>query len=425
MISIENLYEYFLEVHQKISTDTRNIQPKSMFFALKGKNFDGNTFAQEALQKGASYVVIDNPAYLTDERCLLVNDVLTSLQELANFHRKYFQIPVIAITGSNGKTTTKELITKVLQTQFLTHATAGNYNNHIGLPLTLLSTPLNAQMIVLEMGDNKLGDIALLCKIAQPTHGIITNIGKDHIEGFGSWEANIRAKSELFDFLLQNQGVPFINTDDEVLANMAKRFQNAILYADNHEHARFIETSPFIVYESNQIRVQTQLIGKYNFANILTAIVIGKYFGIQETSIHRAIASYVPTNNRSQLLEKNTNQIVADAYNANPSSMEAALENFADWKTNKHKVIILGDMLELGDIAEEEHLHIVQKLSVMDASLKICIGEHFMRQQTDGILFFKEKQEAIEWLKNNPIQNALILLKGSRGMKLETLIDVF
>jgi len=425
MITIPYLYDLYLQCSGKISTDTRQIGNGSLFFALKGRHFDGNTFVGEALAKGASYAVIDNPHYKTSEKCILVENALAALQNLAHFHRKQLQIPVIAITGSNGKTTTKELLALVLQTQYKTHATQGNFNNHIGVPLTLLAMPTDTQILIVEMGDNQIGDIDQLCQIAAPTHGVITNIGKDHIEGFGSWEGNIRAKSELFQYLRQTNGTPFINTDDSVLMSMSKRFPQAILYANNHQYASLIEASPFIVYQTSAKQtIKTQLLGLYNFANILTALVIGKYFGISDENAHRGIASYRPANNRSEMIEKGSNQIIADAYNANPSSVEAALANFHQWKTDKQKIIILGDMLELGSISHEEHKQIVNQLYNTDASIKICIGEAFYEHKRSGILFFKEKDKANEWLLENSPQHAIILLKGSRGMKLETLIDL-
>ena len=293
---IADLYTIFQNC-TGVSTDSRNIKGGELFIALKGPSFNGNKFAEQALEAGANFAIIDEVDYLLDEHMMLVQDGLQTLQDLAHYHRMQFDIPVIAVTGSNGKTTTKELLYQVLSKRYTTWATAGNFNNHIGVPLTLLAMPADIEMAIIEMGDNKLGDVTELCEIAHPTHGFITNIGKDHIEGFGSFEGNIRAKSELFHYLIQHQGVAFVNSNDAILKNMAKRFNNPIFYGNEGDfsNATFIKTNPYILYQTTDDQViPTQLFGKYNFENIQTAICIGRFFEVEESQIHTAIQTYAP-----------------------------------------------------------------------------------------------------------------------------------
>jgi UDP-N-acetylmuramoyl-tripeptide--D-alanyl-D-alanine ligase len=422
---ISELYDKFLEC-KSVSTDTRRVAGGELFFALKGPNFNANKFAKQAIEKGAKYAVIDDVNYAESEQYILVEDTLTALQQLANHHRKQFDIPIIGITGSNGKTTTKELMKTVLEQKYETHATAGNFNNHIGLPLTLLSMPKSTQIAILEMGDNKIGDITELCVIAEPTHGIITNIGKDHLEGFGSFEANIRAKSELFNYLLQNNGLPLINSLDPILKNMSKRFPSPVFYGADGDYSdmKYVIANPFISYINSEEKVvATKLIGRYNFENIQTAVCVGKVFEVNPKEMHKAIAEYEPSNNRSQLVMKGSNTIILDAYNANPSSVEKALESLQETETELQKVAVLGDMLELGTTSESEHKAIVeltQKLGL--ANVYFCGSEFYKHNSSNG-KFFPTKQDFIKHIDSAPIGNSLILLKGSRGIALETLLE--
>ena len=426
MISIDHLYKKFLE-SSGVSTDTRKIEQYSMFFALKGENFDANNFAAAALKDGAKYVVVDNPEVVDGDAYLLVNDVLSALQELATYHRKELGIPIIGLTGSNGKTTTKELIREVLSTKFNVSATTGNFNNHIGVPLTLLSMTRDTELGVVEMGANHIGEIAALCEIAQPTHGLITNIGKAHLEGFGSYEGVIRAKSELYHYLIQHDGVVFINSDDPVLTNMSKRMKDPVFYnnAGDFYQCELISANPYVVYRNEGgEKVETKLIGTYNFKNIAAALCLGKYFKVDEELANSAIANYIPENNRSQILNTATNQIILDAYNANPISMKAALDTIVGMD-HGNKVVILGDMFELGDDSDLEHESIVKMVSEMELAKAIFCGKASTKasENNASISKFETKAELSEYLQNNPIKDALILIKASRGMGLETLIE--
>lgn len=426
MISTDQLYKKFLE-SSGVSTDTRKIENNSIFFALKGENFDANNFASDALKDGAKYAVVDDPVVVDGDAYLLVNDVLTALQELASYHRKELGIPIIGLTGSNGKTTTKELIREVLATKFNVSATTGNFNNHIGVPLTLLGMTKNTELGVVEMGANHIGEIAALCEIAQPTHGLITNIGKAHLEGFGSYEGVVRAKSELYHYLIQYEGVVFINSDDPVLTNMSKRTKDPVFYnnAGDFYQCELISANPYVVYTNEGgAKVETKLIGAYNFKNIATALCLGKYFKVDEDLANKAIANYIPENNRSQILNTETNQIILDAYNANPISMKAALDNIAAMD-HGNKVVILGDMFELGDDTDLEHENIVKQISGMELSNAILCGKASAKasKNKSSINKFETKAELSGYLKHNPIKDALILIKASRGMGLETLAE--
>lgn len=414
--------------HPRVSTDTRTIRPDSLFFALRGPHFDANVFAADALAKGAAYAVIDDPQYAQDPRCLLVEDALKALQDLARAYRQTFQVPVLGITGSNGKTTTKELVAAVLSRRYRTFATQGNLNNHIGVPLTLLSVQPDAEMIVVELGDNKIGDIAELCQICLPTHGLITNVGKDHLEGFGSMEGNIQAKSELFDFLVRQGGQPFICSRNQVVAPMAARFDKPVLYG-GREDAHFtdlLDANPFIRYvdETGEV-ITTRLLGIYNFPNILAAIAIGAHFGVPLAQIHEAIAAYTPSNNRSQVEVRGTNTIIFDAYNANPSSVEAALESFDMMETARQKVVILGDMLELGADSHTEHQAIVDMVMRMHFDRRYFCGERFAACQNPYAQFFQTREALMAHLAAEPVKQSYILLKASRGMQLEKVAAVF
>lgn len=435
MVQANELYQYFLQC-DGISTDTRKIKANSLFFALKGGIYNGNQFAQEALNKGARYAVIDDAYFKNSERCLLVENVQKTLQDLANAHRKQCQIPFLAITGTNGKTTTKELINVVLSTKFGTKATHGNINNHIGVPLTLLEVNANTAMAVIEMGANRVGDIQELCLIAEPNFGLITNIGLAHLESFGSFEGVLRAKSELYDYLLKKGSTAFINSQNPILQNMGKRFERSenatVIYygtGDSFYYAEILSASPYITYktETGEI-VKTKLFGAYNFDNILVALCVGKYFGVDMASAHRAVADYSPTNNRSQVIEKEYNTIILDAYNANPSSMKAALENFEQMSA-ENKIVILGDMFELGDFSPKKHREVIDLVQNMNLAQAFFCGKAFYSsknayQPNQLFHFFETKEILKQYLQHNTLKNNCLLIKGSRGIGLESLIEV-
>lgn len=430
MIEIEKLYIKYSE-NRKISTDTRQIAPGSIFFALKGEKFNANEFAAEALNKGASYAVIDEEKFKKDERFGVVPNVLEALQQLARHHRDQLKIPVLALTGSNGKTTSKELVHAVLSKKFRTHATKGNLNNHIGVPLTLLSIDSSAEIAVVEMGANHLGEISLLCSIANPTHGFITNIGKAHIGTFGGFENIVRGKSELFQHLIEQKGKVFINSQNPILANMAKRFVNAgndpIFYPANGDfyHAELVSADPMVqVKADNGEFVQTNLIGGYNFENIAAALCIGKFFGVDAKLANQAVAEYVPGNMRSQVVKKNSNTIILDAYNANPSSMEAAIQNLALMQAPK-KVLILGDMFELEGEADKEHQLIGKLIKEQGFENVYLCGSLFKAalREIPMAKYFAKKDELVTELKQYPVMDSTILVKASRGIGLETVLD--
>jgi UDP-N-acetylmuramoyl-tripeptide--D-alanyl-D-alanine ligase len=425
-MEIEKLYALYRQ-SGKVSTDTRKIAAGSIFFALKGDKFNANTFAQQALDNGAAYAVLDEKEYAVNDRCIVVDDVLATLQKLARHHRDQLTIPVIGLTGSNGKTTSKELLNAVLSKKFKTYATIGNLNNHIGVPLTLLSIDSSIEMAVVEMGANHLGEIALLCSIANPTHGFITNIGRAHIGMFGGFENIVRAKSELYQHLLTNNGTVFINSQNEILANMAKRFKAPLFYPAKGDYyqASLVGADPFVkIKAENGDDVQTHLIGAYNFENIAAALCIGKYFEVPAALANQAVADYLPGNMRSQMIQKETNTVILDAYNANPSSMQVALENLAAMKA-PHKMVILGDMFELGEEAEKEHRLIGQlakKLGFDKVYLCGTLMKAAKEEFPDAILF-ENKALLMEALKKDPPRNATILVKASRGIGLETIVE--
>ena len=425
-MDIEKLYNYYLE-SRKVSTDTRKILPGSIFFALKGDRFNANEFAAQALEKGASYAVIDEERYSVSDKCIVVTDVLATLQSLAAYHRQQLQIPIIGLTGSNGKTTSKELVNAVLSRKYKTYATLGNLNNHIGVPLTLLAIDDSIEIAVVEMGANHLGEIALLCGIADPTHGFITNIGKAHIGTFGGFENIIRAKSELYQHLITKGGVVFINSGSEILSNMAKRFKDPVFYPskDDFYHCELVDADPFVkVKAENGEVIQTNLIGTYNFENIAAALCIGKYFEVDAALSNLAIGEYQPSNMRSQLMKKDGNTIILDAYNANPSSMKVAIENVAAIKGNR-KTLILGDMFELEEEAEAEHREIGKLLRNYHFENVILCGRlmRFAKEEFSQALLFETKEELIAGLKKNPIKDSIILVKASRGIGLETVVE--
>jgi UDP-N-acetylmuramoyl-tripeptide--D-alanyl-D-alanine ligase len=440
-MTTKDIYQLFIQ-HPVISTDTRRIAAGSLFFALKGDKFDANTFAEQAIAAGAAYAIIDNPAYQLGDKYILVDDVLTALQYLARYHRKQLTIPVIGLTGTNGKTTTKELINAVLSQKFKTLATQGNLNNHIGVPLTILSINRTHEIAVIEMGANHQKEIALLSSIAQPSHGLITNIGKAHLEGFGGVEGIKKGKGELYDFLKADDGVAFVNGDDPVLMDMqkARPLSKVVLYGtankENSVDGKLTENSPLLALEwTNKLSgksypVKTQLTGAYNLDNILAAICIGVYFELETDEINAGITGYQPQNNRSQIKQTETNTLICDYYNANPSSMQVAIENIGKLQADR-KVLILGDMFELGDESPAEHAAIIKKALDTDVDERIFIGKDFASQesgiksQESGVKFYNTAEEAIEGLKEHPIKNSTILIKGSRGMALERLVNLF
>lgn len=425
----KELYSYFLQC-SGIATDTRKIVPDSLFFALKGDNFDANTFAAEALSKGAKYVVIDNPAYKTGDNMLLVNDSLIALQELARHHRRELGLPVIALTGSNGKTTTKELINAVLSQKYTTVATIGNLNNHIGVPLTLLSFNHDTEIGIVEMGANHQKEIAFLCSIAEPNFGYITNFGKAHLEGFGGYEGVIKGKSELYDYLKENIKTAFVNLDDSIQREKTQDMSHYTFAVDNYNCDVRIETvlaNPMVAIKYNGLDIKSHLIGIYNATNISAAITIGHHFKVSDAKIKDAIEGYIPTNNRSQLLDKNSNKIILDAYNANPSSMQAAITNFLQLDTEgSYKIAVLGDMFELGAESHEEHAKLVHSLLSEEGIEVYFVGKDFYANKSDvSHLHFYESYENF---KNSfalvKPENKTILIKGSRGMALERTLDL-
>ena len=427
MTTIATLHSLFLNC-SSVSTDTRKIEKDSLFVALKGENFDANTFAKEALEKGAKYVIIDNPNYKIDERTLLVEDSLIALQELAKFHRNYLGLPIIALTGSNGKTTTKELIHAVLSKKYNTLATIGNLNNHIGVPLTLLRFTKETEIGIVEMGANHQKEIEFLCKIAQPDYGYITNFGKAHLEGFGGVEGVIKGKSEMYDYLRNNQKIAFINLDDAIQKEKAtgiKQFSFGLNELNVDVKIDKVEANPMVKISFNDLTINSHLIGIYNANNINAAITIGNYFKVSDEQIKEAIENYIPENNRSQLIQKNGNEIILDAYNANPSSMSAAITNFIQLEHN-HKIAVLGDMFELGEESLSEHKKIVALLISETNITTYFIGKDFYANQVQNshIKFFENFENFATFFKANQPKESLILIKGSRGMALEKTLEL-
>ncbi len=428
-MSIEEIYKLF-EINPFVSTDTRDIKEGCLFFALKGDNFNGNKFAAQALDQGASYAIIDEAAYQINDRCIVVNDVLETLQKLASFHRQQLGLTIVAITGTNGKTTTKELLTAVLSKKFTVVATKGNLNNHIGVPLTLLSMNKSTQLGIVEMGANHPGEIEALCEIAKPNFGIITNVGKAHLEGFGSFEGVKKTKAELYRYIDQHGGSIFLNTTNTHLIEMAHG-SNTVGYRTKKEgsgiEAEEISCSPMLIFKvkfpKGWLYIKTNLVGSYNLENALAAVCIGQHFDVDPQDICSALEAYTPANNRSQYSKTSSNEILMDAYNANPTSMNAALESFESYDSTL-KAVILGDMFELGDVAHEEHQKIADKLSSMKLSLILLAGKEFSKCKLgNNIQVFEDGSALKIFLEDLNPKGYLILIKGSRGMKLEQVID--
>ncbi|MGB5420457.1 UDP-N-acetylmuramoyl-tripeptide--D-alanyl-D-alanine ligase [Algibacter sp.] len=425
-MKIADLHTLFLECNS-VCTDTRKIKLGDMFFALKGDNFNGNSYAEKALESGAKFAIVDEEKFNTSNKTLLVNNVLNTLQKLSTYHRTYLNIPIIALTGSNGKTTTKELINAVLSKKYKTTATVGNLNNHIGVPLTLLSMTTVTEIGIVEMGANHQKEIELLCHIAQPDYGYITNFGKAHLEGFGSVKGVIKGKSEMYDYLISKNKHIFINTNDPIQVEKTKN-ANIFTFGNKAGHVdvllTFTEAQPFVKCLYNNIDIQSQLIGDYNYNNIAAAITMGNYFKVNDLDIKNGIENYIPSNNRSQIIEKNSNKIILDAYNANPTSMQAALLNFE--KQKGPKMAILGDMFELGDEAETEHQNIANLALSLDIDDVILIGENFYQTKitAEKSIQYKTFEDFKDEFDISQIENTTFLIKGSRGMALERFIDL-
>lgn len=423
---IEELYQLFLQ-HPSVQTDTRKLKEADLFFALKGDNFNGNKFALPALEKGASYAIVDEMVTGADDRIIVVEDVLGTLQQLAKYHRQQFNIPFLAITGSNGKTTTKELIHAVLSSHFKTYTTEGNLNNHIGIPLTLLKVKADAEIAVIEMGANHQKEIAGYCKYALPTHGLINNVGKAHLEGFGGIEGVKKGKGELYDFIRETKGTIFINNDFDYLHEMSKGIEKKVSYGTHSAETtgELISSEPFLVVNFTNHpeigEINTHLVGDYNLPNVLAAVSVGLHFGVPSTKIKTAIESYQPSNSRSQLIESSTNKIILDAYNANPSSMKLAIENFAKLPAEK-KVLMLGGMAELGEESIAEHQYIIDLIQKFNWHKVVLVGGDFTKIP-HSFENFKSSAEARDWFKNQHFTNAHLLIKGSRSMKMEEILS--
>ena len=424
-MNIEELYSIYCN-HPQIQTDSRKLASGDLFFALRGPNFNGNQFAIQALEMGAAYVIVDEHIPSADNRIIRVEDVLTALQQLAGHHRDQFTIPFIAITGSNGKTTTKELVAAVLSAHFKTYTTQGNLNNHIGIPLTLLQVQKDAQMAVIEMGANHQHEIEGYCQYVKPTHGIITNCGKAHLEGFGGEEGVRKGKGELFQFLSGHHGTAFAFADYDYLHTLSNKVSTVIWYGTNSGtiQGSIQDSMPFLqvaVSGAIQLSLQTQLVGTYNLPNVLCAVTIGNYFGVPPTKIQSAIESYTPSNSRSQWINWGTNQVILDAYNANPSSMKVAIENFAQLPESA-KILMLGAMMELGETSVAEHQALLNQIQQYPWEEVVLVGGDFSNL-SHSYHYFTDSNLAKEWLRSKNPQNVQILLKGSRSMKMEKVIE--
>jgi len=427
-LTIAELYQVYL-AHPSVQTDTRKLKAGDIYFALKGGNFNGNHFALQALQLGAAYAVIDEDVDAQNNKLIKVDNVLETLQQLAKFHREQFKIPFIAITGSNGKTTTKELIHAVLSSTYKTYTTEGNLNNHIGVPLTILKIKQDAEMAMIEMGANHQKEIESYCVIAQPTHGIISNVGKAHLEGFGGAEGIKKGKGELYDFLRNNKGIAFAFDDYDYLHEMSKGIHEIIWYGTQHGAvAGNIKTSqPFLEVEINKgasfKTITTKLVGDYNLPNILCAVTIGKYFNVADEKIQSSLQNYTPSNSRSQLIEIGTNKIILDAYNANPSSMKAAIENFAHISAT-NKIVVLGGMMELGEDSISEHENLLNLISKYNFKSVLLVGGDFKKAH-GSYMYFNNAEEAATYLKQQDFQHSYLLIKGSRSVQMEKILNAY
>ena len=427
MDKLTHIYKLFLE-HSGIATDSRAVKQGDLFFALKGDSFDGNKFIRNALGAGASYAVSDNQEFAANKQVIFVADVLETLQQLAMHHRQQLAIPILAITGSNGKTTTKELVSRALAKKYTISVTKGNLNNHIGVPLSLLQMDKGTQFGVIEMGTNHFGEIATLCKIAQPNYGLITNVGKAHLEFFGSLEGVEKAKGELYDYLSANNGVPFYNSDNPILAKMVslRTFKETVAYSRDKIGVKQASTNsqnPFLCFYLNGKAVGTQLVGTYNLDNAIAALTIAKCFGIPEEEAIESIESYKPDNNRSQLVNTGKNLAILDAYNANPSSMEVAILNFSQQPLN-NKMLILGDMLELGENSNPEHQHIIKLVESEKFDSVLLVGRAFQQANSNkNFVSFSTTDELCLYLKEHEPKGYSILVKGSRGIRLEKVLE--
>ncbi len=431
-MNIEDIYKIYRQ-NPSIQTDTRKLKKDDLFFALKGPNFNGNMFAQQALEMGASHVVVDEELSFKDNRIIITKDALQTLQDLAMFHRVQInklssdrEIPFIAITGSNGKTTTKELVHKVLSSKFKTYTTEGNLNNHIGVPLTILKIRDDAEMVVIEMGANHLGEIAGYCEYTMPTHGLITNCGKAHLEGFGGIENVKKGKGELFDYLREHDGTAFVNDDDESISSLSAGTHEVISYGSNGRNIKgsILKSDPFLevnIFGTIPVGIKTNLVGSYNFSNVMAAFCIGRYFNIDDQKIKDAIENYCPSNNRSQLIKDGSNVIISDTYNANPGSMKAAIENFASMKGEK-KILLLGSMMELGAESKNEHASIVALIDKYNWAGVVLVGKGFGKI-SNSYINYENVSQAKDWLKKLNPENAQILIKGSRSMQMEKVLE--
>lgn len=419
-MEISELYKIFLNF-PIVTTDSRKCPKDSIFFALKGENFNGNKFAKSAIEQGCAYALVDEKEYADGERILLVDDCLSTLQKLAEYHRLQLGIKIIGVTGSNGKTTTKELLAAVLGRKFNLMYTQGNLNNHIGVPLTLLSLKKEHELAIVEMGASHPGDIEELVNIAHPNFGLITNIGTAHILGFGSFEGVVKTKCELYDYLKANGGKAFYNQANPLLEEKSKGLDRIAYGAGSAFSAELIGSDPFLSISWKGSRIDTHLIGAYNFENVLAGIAIGSYFGVDARDIIDAIAGYSPTNSRSQFVKSERNELIIDAYNANPTSMTAALGNFSKMRSSR-KVVILGDMKELGHVSENEHQRIADLVASMGLDKAFLIGPNFRLTRSDAFKF-DTVDELNEFLKKNPIADSTVLVKGSNSMKLTACVE--
>lgn len=424
-MQLPDLYDLYLQ-NPSVQTDTRKLKPGDIYFALKGPSYNGNQFARQALDAGAAYAVVDEPVNFSDERIITTEDVLHTLQQLAKYHREQFDIPFIAITGSNGKTTTKELVHEVLSTTYTTYTTKGNLNNHIGIPLTILSVAMDAEMAVIEMGANHQKEIESYCAYTLPTHGIITNCGKAHLEGFGGIEGVRKGKGELYDYIRANDGMIFLMKDYDYLLQMSKGISRITTYGTAGADIVGIADSNKEMLEVNMLqgtaikKIQTHLVGEYNLSNVLVAVAVGKFFNVADEKIKSALENYIPSNSRSQLVEIGSNKIILDAYNANPTSMKAAIENIA--KMHGDKVLMLGGMMEMGEDSLKEHQALIDLINTYQWKEVVLVGGDF-NKVNNPYTTFANSTEAGKWLKEKQFANTTILVKGSRSMQMEKVLE--